>query len=262
MGEILRAALSGFVIAGFLFYGLPSFAAAGPVQPSTLAGDWVYGGADGRAEIKQTGAQITLELTWLPNSAPPPHYRIDATLSGQALNGKWSCVTTVCHGQSGKFHADIVAHGSQIKVSQTDDPGGSNNWNKTVLVLAPENASAMANALQNTGTVELYKILFDVDKATIKAESAPILNQVALVLRGNPALRLEIAGHTDSTGNEAHNLTLSQARAESVVQALVKTYGIVGTRLQPKGYGDTRPVAPNDTEQNRANNRRVELRKL
>jgi outer membrane protein OmpA-like peptidoglycan-associated protein len=79
---------------------------------------------------------------------------------------------------------------------------------------------------------------------------------------GHDSLRLEIAGHTDNSGTAAHNLALSKGRAAAVVPALVKDYGIAVTRLQPPGYGDTKPVAPNTTEENKAKNRRVELRKI
>lgn len=99
-------------------------------------------------------------------------------------------------------------------------------------------------------------------KTEIKPESKATLDEVAVLLKIDRALKLEVSGHTDKTGNAAHNLALSQGRAAAVVQALVKSYGISAARLRAKGYGDTRPVAPNDTEPNRAKNRRVELRKL
>ena len=72
--------------------------------------------------------------------------------------------------------------------------------------------------------------------------------------------RIEVAGHTDNTGGADHNMKLSLGRAAAVVNALVGGYGIERTRLLPKGYGDTKPVAPNDSDQGRAKNRRVELR--
>ena len=75
-------------------------------------------------------------------------------------------------------------------------------------------------------------------------------------------MKLEVAGHTDSTGDKAHNVQLSDGRAAAVVQSLIKTYGIDAARLQAKGYGDTKPVAANETEDGRAKNRRVELRKM
>lgn len=123
-------------------------------------------------------------------------------------------------------------------------------------------AADMADALANKGFVDLYGIYFDVNKSDIKPESAPTLQEVANLLKIDRSLKLQVSGHTDNTGDKTKNLQLSEARAQAVVQALVKTYGISAARLQAKGYGDTKPVAPNDTEANRAKNRRVELRKL
>ncbi|HWA31607.1 MAG TPA: OmpA family protein [Rhizomicrobium sp.] len=123
-------------------------------------------------------------------------------------------------------------------------------------------AQDMANQLAATGKVDIYGILFDVDKTDIKPESKPTLDQVALLLKNDPKLNLEISGHTDNTGTADHNMKLSQGRANAVVQALVKSYGIAAGRLHARGYGATKPVATNDTDDGRAKNRRVELTKL
>jgi OOP family OmpA-OmpF porin len=129
---------------------------------------------------------------------------------------------------------------------------------RPVEVKAPE----MAKALSATGKIDIYGILFDVDKTELKPESRATLEEVAKLLKSDPTLRLEVAGHTDTTGSADHNMRLSVGRAAAVVNALVGAYGIDKARLQPQGYGGTKPVAPNDSEQGRAKNRRVELRKL
>ena len=227
----------------------------------SLTGDWAYYGGIGRAKIRQSGQNVAMELTWTQNSAPGPHYKIDATRTGNTLTGTWKCVTPACQTQNGKFHADVNA-GGQIAVSQTDDPGGANEWNGLVLTRAPNTSSALASSLKASGVAEIYDIHFDVDSAAIKPESKAMLQQVAQLLKDDPSLKLMVSGHTDNTGTTAHNLTLSQARADAVVAALVKNYGIGAGRLKAKGYGDTRPIVPSDTYRNRANNRRVELRKL
>jgi len=123
-------------------------------------------------------------------------------------------------------------------------------------------ATEMAKALTDTGKIDIYGIYFDTDRTDLKPESKSTLEEVAKLLKTDPSLRLEVAGHTDNTGAPAHNMQLSGGRAAAVVNALVTTYGVDRARLQAKGYGDSKPVAPNDTEQNRARNRRVELRKL
>jgi outer membrane protein OmpA-like peptidoglycan-associated protein len=123
-------------------------------------------------------------------------------------------------------------------------------------------AADMADALATKGSIALYGIYFDTDKAEVKGESKPTLDEVATLLKIDRSMRLEISGHTDNTGDKAHNAKLSQARAQAVLQALVGQYGIDAKRLAAKGYGDTKPVAPNTSEENRAKNRRVELKKL
>jgi outer membrane protein OmpA-like peptidoglycan-associated protein len=123
-------------------------------------------------------------------------------------------------------------------------------------------AADMADALATKGFVDLYGIYFDVDKTDVKPESSATLDEVASLLKIDRSLKLEISGHTDNTGQSAHNQKLSEGRAAAVVQALVTKYGIDPHRLVAKGYGDTKPVAPNTTDDGRAKNRRVELRKL
>lgn len=129
--------------------------------------------------------------------------------------------------------------------------------NKMVVV----QASDMAEALATKGSIDLYGIYFDTDKADIKPESAATIKEIASLLKIDRALKLEVAGHTDNTGGAEHNMKLSQDRAASVVRELTTTHGVEPERLQAKGYGDTKPVAPNDTDDGRAKNRRVELKK-
>jgi len=103
-----------------------------------------------------------------------------------------------------------------------------------------------------------HGINFDVDKATLRPESMGTLNQIKAVMASDPALKFEIDGHTDNTGSAAHNLSLSQERADAVKAQLV-SMGISADRLTTKGYGDTKPMASNDTQDGKANNRRVEF---
>ena len=126
--------------------------------------------------------------------------------------------------------------------------------------IAFKNAADMQAAIDQAGTVDVYGILFDTAQDRLKPESRPTLDEIAKLLNAKPDLRLKIVGHTDNVGAADYNMTLSRRRASSVVAALAQDYGIAAGRLQSSGAGLTAPVAPNDTEDGRAKNRRVELK--
>lgn len=121
------------------------------------------------------------------------------------------------------------------------------------------NAAAMARGLGDRGHIALYGIYFDTDRAVIKPESRPTLDEIAKLLTENPRLNVIIVGHTDIQGGFDHNMTLSRRRAEAVAADLVQTYRIARPRLQTAGVGYLAPVGSNATEEGRALNRRVEL---
>ena len=112
------------------------------------------------------------------------------------------------------------------------------------------------------GKLVTYGITFDVNKAEVKPESFGTLKSIADVLKENESVKVKILGHTDSDGDDAKNLELSQRRAESVKSELASKFGIDASRMETEGAGETTPVAPNDTPANKALNRRVELIKL
>ncbi len=106
--------------------------------------------------------------------------------------------------------------------------------------------------------ITLKNIFFDVAKSVIKPESNAELDRIYELLNEIPSLKIELAGHTDNTGNENSNVKLSQDRAEAVKNYLIQK-GISSNRLQSKGYGSSKPIAKNDTEEGRQMNRRTEF---
>jgi outer membrane protein OmpA-like peptidoglycan-associated protein len=204
-----------------------------------------------------------------PGQASAPHFAMEVL-----ANQGWSGALTI------KTVGDLAA---SVSPSNATMQGGSQPL--TVTVTIPKNARAVPHVIDVIATtttgasnadatitlepkeiiakkftrIRVYGIHFDVDSAVIQPRSESVIAQIAAILRENPRLRLRIEGHTDSDGGAAHNLVLSQNRAQSVVDDLVHRYGIARSRLEPVGFGLTRPVKPNTTKANKALNRRVEL---
>jgi outer membrane protein OmpA-like peptidoglycan-associated protein len=104
----------------------------------------------------------------------------------------------------------------------------------------------------------LNNIFFDYDKYEIKPESYPELANVVKFLVDNPALVIEVAGHTDNKGSDEYNIKLSQKRAQSVIDFLAAK-GVDKARTSAKGYGASKPLVDNNSETNRQKNRRIEF---
>jgi OOP family OmpA-OmpF porin len=116
----------------------------------------------------------------------------------------------------------------------------------------------LAKSLAKDCHVALDGVLFDFNKATLKPESEPVLQHVQALITQNAALKLEVQGHTDNVGTDAYNQKLSEDRAAAVV-AWLNQHQAKGDRLTSQGYGKTRPVADNNSDEGRAKNRRVEI---
>lgn len=167
---------------------------------------------------------------------------------------------------TGEFNVESVPCG--MVIMQATHPGyqpaavtidlKENNVSEVHIKLQPESENSLQQQLEEKGQVELYGIYFDTDKAVIKPESIKTLNKLAGLIRKNPDVALVIGGHTDSQGNESHNLELSRQRAEAV-RTWLQQKGLPTNNLAVQGYGSGRPVAANDTETGRALNRRVEI---
>lgn len=124
--------------------------------------------------------------------------------------------------------------------------------------LSPVSKDIYLQPIEVGVTVRLKNIYFDFDKTTLKSESFAELNKVVDFLKQNPSVEIEISGHTDNKGSDDYNLNLSQGRSQAVVDYLIRQ-GIADHRLQAHGYGETKPIDSNDSEEGRANNRRVEF---
>lgn len=146
----------------------------------------------------------------------------------------------------------------RFKTEQNND---GSNWLITNVKLA-SGAPDMRNKLISEGKLSTTGILFDVNAATINAASYGTLKQISQVLQENPDLKVKIVGHTDSDGDNASNLSLSQKRAEAVKTTFSKEFGIDASRMQTEGKGSSQPVSPNTTSEGKASNRRVEFIKL
>jgi len=103
------------------------------------------------------------------------------------------------------------------------------------------------------------KIQFDFNKSTIKPESHSLLDEIVAVIKANPQLKkISIEGHTDSDGADEYNMKLSDGRAKAVMAYLTE-HGVQAARLTAKGFGETKPLAPNDSAEGKEKNRRVEF---
>jgi outer membrane protein OmpA-like peptidoglycan-associated protein len=120
-------------------------------------------------------------------------------------------------------------------------------------------ADALAKEISLSGKVAVYGIHFDTGKALVKPESKTALEEIVKLLKGDTGLKIYVVGHTDSVGGFDSNMSLSMARAEAVVDVLVKQYGIDSGRLKAHGVGPLVPASTNRSEDGRAVNRRVEL---
>jgi len=171
--------------------------------------------------------------------------------------------------QTAKWTIDFQNPTSQITAHKGQDYVFFDNMNagyyyETIVHLKEMKQEVVADAavlddeINKTGHVAVYGIHFDTGKADILPDSEATLSEIVKLMQQDAALKLRVEGHTDNQGSAAANQTLSDKRAQSVVAWLTK-HGVATARLTAKGFGQTKPVADNSTEEGRAKNRRVEL---
>jgi OmpA-OmpF porin, OOP family len=148
---------------------------------------------------------------------------------------------------------------------QAQDPSSAGETMLDVIETKPMeskdlvDAAGLAESVSRTGHAAVYGIYFDTGKADVKPESGAALKEIAKLLQQDVKLKLYVVGHTDNQGTLESNMDLSRRRSAAVAQVLTAKYGVAAARLAGQGVGPLSPVAPNDSEEGRAKNRRVEL---
>jgi outer membrane protein OmpA-like peptidoglycan-associated protein len=185
------------------------------------------------------------------------------------FDGKWHHAAMIRKGSQVKCYVDqyrvlVIPDASGTKMTKLLVGGIGDTEHPIVFknfrIAAGGNMNMIGKKFTDSKIVT-HGINFDVDKATLKPESMGTLNMIVGVLKDNPDVKFEIDGHTDNSGTAAHNLDLSQQRADAVKTQLIGM-GIDAARLTTKGLGDTKPLSDNTTPEGKANNRRVEFVKM
>jgi OOP family OmpA-OmpF porin len=188
-----------------------------------------------------------------------------AEMRGEVFMNKWHHVAIAYKNKQIKIYIDqvraTVVPNSNIDVAAIGVGGIGSNDGPLILSNVRIAEGAGMNMLGKKFTdskIITHGINFDVNKALIKPESMGTLNGIVQILKDNPEVKFEVGGHTDSDGDDALNLKLSQARADAVRSQLI-SMGIDASRLTAKGFGKTKPISDNTTPEGKANNRRVEF---
>ncbi|MFN3247219.1 MAG: OmpA family protein, partial [Leptonema sp. (in: bacteria)] len=142
------------------------------------------------------------------------------------------------------------------------------SWYKKIKKLNKTQLAERLNKIQNPNftvneteqgiRLDLKNILFDFDSYTLKDEAKQTLDAIYEILKDHPDREVQISGHTDNIGKEDYNLELSEQRAKVVAEYLLQK-GLKEDQISYKGYGSSKPIVPNDSAENRAKNRRVEI---
>lgn len=192
----------------------------------------------------------------------------DLFMSRRGEDGKWQKPVNLgfpINTQGDEINFFVAADGKTAFISSQRD-GGRGGYDIYAFELPVQLRSDSANYLATVDVVELspgdavvlQNIQFEYNSSALTEDSQSGIQMLTDFLKRNPDLKVELAGHTDNVGSESYNQKLSADRAEVVRKALVDN-GIDETRLMAKGYGSTKPLAPNDSEEHRAMNRRTEM---
>lgn len=196
----------------------------------------------------QYGDKLCLYTVWVGNEPEAPGQAVLQELSDISGCGFSTTAATIA---SSDGMADFVTNVFFKPWVEGDADGDGVLDSKDKCPNTPKGAIVDAD-----GCWAFHGVLFDYDQSTIKAGYENVFDNAITVLKLNPSLTVEIQGHTDNHGSNAYNLRLSSARAETVKQFLV-SQGVEASRLTTRGFGESKPVASNATDEGRAHNRRV-----
>ncbi len=199
---------------------------------------------DGKV-IDQDGNPLQAEIVWEDLSVDKEISKIKSNSS----DGKFFFILPA--GKKYGYHARKDGY---YPISKNLDLSKTNKYNNISDTLTMINIENLVN-----GTSLINNIFFEYDKAVLMPESFPELNRLVKMLEGLPGVKVEIIGHTDNIGTDEYNLTLSEERAKSVIEYL-RNHGLKEMEFIAKGYGKKMPIVNNETDEGRAQNRRVEFR--
>ncbi|MDR0737710.1 MAG: OmpA family protein [Prevotellaceae bacterium] len=218
-----------------------------------LRTDVVYSNFEKSLELQAARKMLTLNIT---NSDGVSILPVDIEIAN--LKRDESGVTLVSYNESGHPVLSLRTN-DNYELNVTKKGFTYFNTGLNFETVRPEKLDIIMDSLTTQTKMVFNNITFETNSAELNAESFAELNRLVKFMNDNPAIRIEIAAHTDDVGSNEHNLRLSNKRAASVVNFLTEN-AISKERLQTKGYGESQPVVPNDSAENRAKNRRVEIR--
>ncbi len=226
-----------------------------------------YGGVDLYSIILPESARPDVVVSITGTVRDADGHPLQAAVHWQDLISGRELGTVQCDAKTGRFLIVLPRGRNYGYYAELDGylPTSSNidlrNADSLTTVNEEIAMTSIDRMLSSGSSFRLNNLFFQYDHDEILPESFAELDRLRHIMETNPGLRVEIDGYTDDVGSAAYNRELSQRRARSVVEYLAE-HGIDRDRMKPVGYGESKPIAPNDTESGRAKNRRVEVRIL
>jgi OOP family OmpA-OmpF porin len=215
--------------------------------------------------ISKEGTKTLIRYDFNSGSGQSKPSALQILRNYEAAAKKMGGETLFLNAAEGAGTFKIVKNGNEVWV-KIETGGDDNNDFYYLTVLQIElmkqeiTSSDILTALNTDGHIALY-INFETGRSDIQSGSQKVIDQIVEMLRSNPSVKISVEGHTDNEGNSQSNQTLSENRAKAVVNSIISK-GIDKARLSSKGWGQTKPVDDNNTENGKAKNRRVEIVKI